>query len=131
MAACLHAGDSLILFPEGTRNTGDEVLLPFKSGLYHLARACPEVRLVPVWIENLKPRAAQGQLAAGAAGLQRGVRSPRWPCSPTKAGATSWRGHVPPCWPCVRMGMTEAGHRPVPADRPVATAATGTFGSGR
>lgn len=54
MAATLHAGDSLILFPEGTRNTGDEPLMPFKSGLYHLARACPEVRLVPVWIENLK-----------------------------------------------------------------------------
>src|SRR6478609_12094361 len=24
MAAALHAGDSLIMFPEGTRNTGDE-----------------------------------------------------------------------------------------------------------
>ena len=54
MAQALQAGDSLIMFPEGTRNTGDEVLLPLKSGLYHLARVCPEVRLVPVWIENLK-----------------------------------------------------------------------------
>lgn len=54
MADSLHAGDSLILFPEGTRNTGDQALLPLKSGLYHLARRCPEVRLVPVWIENLK-----------------------------------------------------------------------------
>lgn len=54
MAGCLQGGDSLIMFPEGTRNTGDEVLLPLKSGLYHLARACPEVRLVPVWIENLR-----------------------------------------------------------------------------
>ena len=54
MAASVQAGDSLILFPEGTRNTGDEPLLPLKSGLYHLARACPEARLVPVWIENLK-----------------------------------------------------------------------------
>ncbi len=54
MADCLRGGDSLIMFPEGTRNTGDEVLLPLKSGLFHLARACPEVRLVPVWIENLK-----------------------------------------------------------------------------
>lgn len=54
MADGLHAGDSLILFPEGTRNTGDEVLLPLKSGLFHLARACPDVRLVPVWIENLR-----------------------------------------------------------------------------
>ena len=54
MADGLRAGDSLIMFPEGTRNTGDEVLLPLKSGLFHLARSCPEVRLVPVWIENLR-----------------------------------------------------------------------------
>ncbi len=54
MAAPLQQGDSLILFPEGTRNTGDEPLLPLKSGLYHLACARPEVRFVPVWIENLR-----------------------------------------------------------------------------
>lgn len=54
MATALAAGDSLIMFPEGTRNTGDEVLLPLKSGLYHLACQCPQVRLVPVWIDNLK-----------------------------------------------------------------------------
>ena len=54
MATSLRAGDSLIMFPEGTRNSSDAVLLPLKSGLYHLARQCPDVRLVPVWIENLK-----------------------------------------------------------------------------
>ncbi|MGE5385857.1 MAG: lysophospholipid acyltransferase family protein [Betaproteobacteria bacterium] len=52
MNAALAGGDSLIVFPEGTRNLGDG-LLPFKSGLYHLAKAHPEVELVPVWIENL------------------------------------------------------------------------------
>ena len=62
MADALQAGDSLIMFPEGTRNIGDEVLLPLKSGLYHLARACPEVRLVPVWIENLKRVLPKGTL---------------------------------------------------------------------
>ena len=45
---------SLILFPEGTRNVGDEPLLPFKSGIYHLARQRPELEFVPVWIDNLK-----------------------------------------------------------------------------
>lgn len=62
MADSLFAGDSLILFPEGTRNTGDELLLPWKSGLYHLAQRCPDVRLVPVWIENLKRVLPKGAL---------------------------------------------------------------------
>jgi 1-acyl-sn-glycerol-3-phosphate acyltransferase len=53
MAECLAVGDSLILFPEGTRNTTDEVLLPFRSGLFNLAARCPDVELVPVWMENL------------------------------------------------------------------------------
>lgn len=53
MSKALDAGSSLILFPEGTRNLTDQILLPFKSGLYHLAKAQPTVELVPVWIENL------------------------------------------------------------------------------
>lgn len=53
MAAALDRGASLILFPEGTRNTTDEPLLPFKSGLWHLASRRPDVPAVPVWIENL------------------------------------------------------------------------------
>jgi len=52
MADALRANASLILFPEGTRNLGED-LLPFKSGIYHLARAMPQVEFVPVWIENL------------------------------------------------------------------------------
>lgn len=62
IGAALRSGDSLIMFPEGTRNTGDTPLLPFKSGLYHLAQACPQARLVPVWINNLKRVLPKGML---------------------------------------------------------------------
>ena len=62
MAAALHADDALIVFPEGTRNVGDERLQPFKSGIYHLAAACPDVEFVPVWIENLSRVMPKGQI---------------------------------------------------------------------
>jgi hypothetical protein len=52
VVAALANADSLILFPEGTRNLGDGVL-PFKPGLFHLAKAFPDVELIPVWIENV------------------------------------------------------------------------------
>jgi 1-acyl-sn-glycerol-3-phosphate acyltransferase len=53
MIEALDQGSSLVLFPEGTRNTTEAGLLPFRSGLYHLARARPGIDLVPVWIDNL------------------------------------------------------------------------------
>ncbi|MET0879424.1 MAG: lysophospholipid acyltransferase family protein [Tardiphaga sp.] len=61
MANALDAGSSLILFPEGTRNMSEEPLLPFKSGLFHLANARPQVELVPVWIENLNRVMPKGE----------------------------------------------------------------------
>jgi 1-acyl-sn-glycerol-3-phosphate acyltransferase len=61
MAHALESGDALIVFPEGTRNTTDAPLLPFKSGIYRLAVACPDVEFVPVWIENLSRVMPKGQ----------------------------------------------------------------------
>lgn len=57
----LGEGDSLILFPEGTRGTGGEIA-PFKSGLYHLALKRPDVELVPVYLENLHRILPKGAL---------------------------------------------------------------------
>jgi len=57
----LAAGDSLILFPEGTRRAQP---LPgsFRSGLYHLANRFPAVELVPVYLENLHRSLPKGTL---------------------------------------------------------------------
>lgn len=62
MVAALDQGSSLILFPEGQRNSSNAALLPFKSGLYHLAKARPEVDLVPVWIANLNRVMPKGEV---------------------------------------------------------------------
>ena len=51
---------SLIIFPEGTRGTG-EAIGPFKSGLYHLCLRKPDVALVPAYIENLNRILPKGE----------------------------------------------------------------------
>jgi 1-acyl-sn-glycerol-3-phosphate acyltransferase len=61
MATVLGDGSSLIVFPEGTRNQTEARLLPFKSGLYHLACKRPDVALVPVWINNLNRVMPKGE----------------------------------------------------------------------
>jgi 1-acyl-sn-glycerol-3-phosphate acyltransferase len=57
----LDSGDSLILFPEGTRGH-DEDPQPFKSGLYNLAQRFPGVVLVPAWIHNVQRVMPKGEV---------------------------------------------------------------------
>ena len=57
----LRHGDSLVIFPEGTRgHAGDPA--PFKSGLYALALAFPDVQLIPAWIDNVQRVMPKGEV---------------------------------------------------------------------
>jgi 1-acyl-sn-glycerol-3-phosphate acyltransferase len=57
----LRHGDSLVIFPEGTRGHQAEPA-PFKSGLYHLAEAFPDVVLIPAWIDNVQRVMPKGEV---------------------------------------------------------------------
>ncbi len=61
LAAALGDKNSLILFPEGTRGTGEKVGT-FRSGLYHLAQRRPDVELVPAYLENLNRILPKGEI---------------------------------------------------------------------
>jgi len=52
--------DSLIVFPEGSRNA-DEEMGRFKSGIYYLAKKRPDLELVPVYIDNLNRVLPRGE----------------------------------------------------------------------
>jgi 1-acyl-sn-glycerol-3-phosphate acyltransferase len=61
MAEALGNEYSLILFPEGTRGTGEKVGT-FRSGLYHLALRRPDVELVPAYLENMNRILPKGEV---------------------------------------------------------------------
>ena len=60
MVEGLGREDSLSVFPEGTRGSGDEIG-EFKSGLYYLWRERPDLELVPVHLENLNRVLPKGE----------------------------------------------------------------------
>jgi 1-acyl-sn-glycerol-3-phosphate acyltransferase len=60
MDNALGTQDSLILFPEGTRGSGEK-MGPFRSGLYHLATRRPDVELVPSYLDNLNRILPKGE----------------------------------------------------------------------
>ena len=57
----LGNGDSLVIFPEGTRSNKSEPQA-FKSGLFHLAQQFPGVQLIPAWIDNVQRVMPKGEV---------------------------------------------------------------------
>jgi len=57
----LERGDSIIIFPEGTRGNAEEPQ-PFKAGLFNLAQKFPHVVLVPAWIDNIQRVMPKGEV---------------------------------------------------------------------
>jgi 1-acyl-sn-glycerol-3-phosphate acyltransferase len=57
----IDEGSSLIIFPEGGRNTTAD-MQQFKSGLYHLCRLRPDVELVPAYIDNARRILPKGEI---------------------------------------------------------------------
>ena len=61
MLEALRNGDSLVIFPEGTRGNKAEPAA-FKAGLFHLAEAFPDVQLIPTWIDNVQRVMPKGEV---------------------------------------------------------------------
>lgn len=61
LRAALAEGDSLIIFPEGTRGSS-AVPARFRSGLFRLAVEFPAVELIPVYLDNLHRSLPKGAL---------------------------------------------------------------------
>ena len=61
LVEALANGDSLVIFPEGTRSSKGNPM-PFKSGIYHLAEQFPHVQLIPTWIDNVQRVMPKGEV---------------------------------------------------------------------
>jgi 1-acyl-sn-glycerol-3-phosphate acyltransferase len=61
LVEALRNGDSLVIFPEGTRSN-QGLPQPFKSGLFHLAGQFPQVQLIPAWIDNVQRVMPKGEV---------------------------------------------------------------------
>lgn len=61
LLTALQNGDSLIIFPEGTRRAQAEPS-EFKGGLFHLAETFPAVKLIPVYLDTLHRSMPKGAI---------------------------------------------------------------------
>ena len=60
MREALQTGDSLIIFPEGTRGSGDQIG-EFRSGVAHLIEKMPNVSVVPTYLVNMGRSLPKGE----------------------------------------------------------------------
>jgi 1-acyl-sn-glycerol-3-phosphate acyltransferase len=60
MRAALEAGESLLIFPEGTRGSGEEVG-EFRSGVAHLLEKMPAVQVIPAYLVNMGRSLPKGE----------------------------------------------------------------------
>lgn len=61
MERALRAGNSIILFPEGTRGSGGE-MAPFRSGIARLVERVPEIPVTPAYLVNMGRSLPKGEL---------------------------------------------------------------------
>ena len=61
LIAALEQGDSLVIFPEGTRSNKG-MPQDFKSGIFRLAQQFPGVQLIPCWIDNVQRVMPKGEV---------------------------------------------------------------------
>ena len=97
----LRHGDSLVIFPEGTRGHPAEPA-PFKSGLYALAQAFPEVQLIPAWIDNVQRVMPKGEVVPVPILCTGDLRRADRAGSRTRSGAPSSTARAPRWWRCAR-----------------------------
>jgi 1-acyl-sn-glycerol-3-phosphate acyltransferase len=57
----LEAGKTLIIFPEGTRSTGEH-MAPLKYGIWYVAKRFPEVPVIPVYLQGLGKAMPKGSV---------------------------------------------------------------------
>ena len=60
MVEALHRGESLLLFPEGTRASG-EAMAGFKAGIAHLVEEVPDIPIIPAYLVNMGRSLPKGE----------------------------------------------------------------------
>ncbi|MBL7215083.1 MAG: 1-acyl-sn-glycerol-3-phosphate acyltransferase [Phycisphaerae bacterium] len=61
MSKVLEQDCSIIIFPEGTRSS-EGTISDFKRGIYHIAKKNSDIKLVPVYLENMNRIMPKGEL---------------------------------------------------------------------